>query len=89
MTVILDLNNYSSANAPPMRTSRATLDILQNHYPERLSRFIILNAPWLFFAFFKVISPFIDKVCVANVLPMCCYYAFFKVISPFIDKVTF
>jgi hypothetical protein len=67
MTVILDLNNYSSSNAPPMRTSRATLDILQNHYPERLSRFIILNAPWLFYAFFKVISPFIDKVTASKI----------------------
>lgn len=68
MTVILDLHNYSSSNSPPMRTSRATLDILQNHYPERLSRFVILHAPWLFYAFFKVISPFIDKVTAEKIL---------------------
>jgi len=68
MTVILDLHNYSTSNAPPMRTSRATLDILQNHYPERLSKFVIVHAPWLFYAFFKVISPFIDKVTASKVV---------------------
>ena len=67
MTVVLDMHNYSSMNAPPMRTSRATLDILQNHYPERLASFIIINAPWIFYAFFKVISPFIDRVTAAKI----------------------
>ena len=63
MLVILDLQHYSMSNAPPMKTSRATLHILQDHYPERLAKFLIIDAPWLFQGFFKIISPFIDKVC--------------------------
>ena len=39
-----------------MRTSREVLNILQNHYPERLGKFLILDAPWYFNAFFSVIK---------------------------------
>ena len=60
IVVVLDLKGYSMSNAPPMKTSKATLAILQDHYPERLHKFLILHAPWLFIGFFKVISPFID-----------------------------
>jgi len=60
--VAMDFQNYSLANAPPMKTSMATLSILQNQYPERLQRAYLFNAPFLFNAFFRVISPFIDQV---------------------------
>lgn len=45
-----------------MKTSKATLSILQDHYPERLHKFVLLNAPTVFYVFFKAISPFIDPV---------------------------
>lgn len=38
------------------------LNILQNHYPERLGLALILNVPWLVDMFFKLIKPFIDPV---------------------------
>jgi len=65
--VIMDFEGYSMLNAPPMKTSRATLSILQDHYPERLHQFVLLNSPWLFHAFFKAISPFIDPVTKAKI----------------------
>ncbi|EKX40436.1 hypothetical protein GUITHDRAFT_164667 [Guillardia theta CCMP2712] len=68
MLVILDLQHYSMSNAPPMKTSRATLHILQDHYPERLAKFLIIDAPWLFQGFFKIISPFIDKETAAKLV---------------------
>ena len=46
----------------PMKTSRATLSILQNHYPERLHRFLLLNVPTIFSVFWNAIRPFIDPV---------------------------
>jgi hypothetical protein len=38
------------------------LNILQNHYPERLAASLILNVPLVIQVFFKMISPFIDPV---------------------------
>ncbi|PCH42236.1 CRAL/TRIO domain-containing protein [Wolfiporia cocos MD-104 SS10] len=50
------------AKNPSIAQSRATVNILQNHYPERLGRALIINVPFLVNAFFKVITPFLDPV---------------------------
>jgi len=65
--VIMDFNGYSMSNAPPMRTTRATISILQDHYPERLHRAYLVDAPWLFQGVFKAIAPFIDSVTRAKI----------------------
>jgi hypothetical protein len=46
----------------PVSTAREVLHILQNHYPERLGKALIINVPWLVSGFFKIITPFIDPV---------------------------
>ncbi|CAG9979644.1 unnamed protein product [Clonostachys byssicola] len=46
----------------PISTAREVLHILQNHYPERLGKALIINVPWLVWGFFKLITPFIDPV---------------------------
>lgn len=38
------------------------LNILQDHYPERLGRAFVINIPFLLNAFYKMINPFIDPV---------------------------
>ena len=38
------------------------LNILQDHYPERLGRAFVINVPFLLNAFYKMINPFIDPV---------------------------
>ncbi|KAI5461611.1 CRAL-TRIO domain-containing protein [Mariannaea sp. PMI_226] len=46
----------------PISTAREVLHILQNHYPERLGKALIINVPWIVSGFFKIITPFIDPV---------------------------
>eukprot|EP00629_Pelagomonadales_sp_RCC1024_P006402 CAMPEP_0119277130 /NCGR_PEP_ID=MMETSP1329-20130426/16632_1 /TAXON_ID=114041 /ORGANISM="Genus nov. species nov., Strain RCC1024" /LENGTH=244 /DNA_ID=CAMNT_0007277589 /DNA_START=225 /DNA_END=956 /DNA_ORIENTATION=- len=60
--LVIDFEGYSLRNAPPMKTSRATLSVMQDHYPERLNKAFLIQAPWIFMGFFRLISPFIDPV---------------------------
>ncbi|KAF5027394.1 hypothetical protein F66182_471 [Fusarium sp. NRRL 66182] len=46
----------------PVSMAREVLQILQNHYPERLGKALIINVPWIVWGFFKIITPFIDPV---------------------------
>ena len=68
LVTVMDFKGYSLRTAPPMKTSRATLSILQNHYPERLHKFLLMNVPGIFAAFWSAISPFIDPVTKAKVV---------------------
>ncbi|KAJ1981299.1 hypothetical protein H4R35_000772 [Dimargaris xerosporica] len=62
LTLVIDCEGWSMSNSVPLGTARETLHILGAHYPERLGVALILNAPWLFWTFFKLVSPFIDPV---------------------------
>jgi hypothetical protein len=60
LVVLINFTGWTLATAPPMKTSRETLAILQEHYPERLAVAVCYNPPWIFAVFWKAISPFID-----------------------------
>lgn len=62
LSLVIDYGGYTSSHAPTMKTSTETLNILQNHYPERLQCAYCIRAPFVFYAFFKMVSPFIDPV---------------------------
>ncbi|XP_071693559.1 CRAL-TRIO domain-containing protein C23B6.04c-like [Rutidosis leptorrhynchoides] len=61
MTWLIDFTGYSiNASNIQLKTSRDIVNVLQNHYPERLAIIVLYNPPKMFQAFFKVLSYFID-----------------------------
>ncbi|KIJ95784.1 hypothetical protein K443DRAFT_682763 [Laccaria amethystina LaAM-08-1] len=61
-TLALLINFADKAKNPSMSTARTVLNILQEHYPERLGLALIINVPFFVKAFFKLIMPFVDPV---------------------------
>ena len=47
---------------PPWKVSLLMLQIVQNHYPERLGRAVNFQPPFLFDLFWRAIRPFVDPV---------------------------
>eukprot|EP00250_Pteridium_aquilinum_P035811 c9957_g1_i1 orf=357-1187(-) len=60
-TIIGDMEGWGVKNMD-IRGYLAVLDILQNHYPERLRKLLLLHVPYLFWGAWKVVSPLVDKV---------------------------
>ncbi|KAK8938564.1 hypothetical protein KSP39_PZI011333 [Platanthera zijinensis] len=59
-TVIVDLEGLGFSNCD-IKGFIAALDILQNNYPERLGKLLIVHTPYLFMKLWKIIYPFIDN----------------------------
>jgi hypothetical protein len=62
LSLVIDYTGYTMAHAPTMKSSKETLTILQNHYPERLFRAYAIRPPSIFHTFLALVSPFIDSV---------------------------
>eukprot|EP00775_Hariotina_reticulata_P002131 gene2131-2450_t len=59
---VLDLAAYSPSNAPALSVTLSVLQMLANHYPERLHKAYVVNAPSVFQFAWKFLQPFIDPV---------------------------
>ena len=68
VVLLVDYENWGLTNCPPLKTSKETMYILQNHYPERLYRAVAINPPWIFSIFWNAIAPFIDPVTKAKIV---------------------
>mmetsp|Transcript_2643 Transcript_2643/g.3730 ORF Transcript_2643/g.3730 Transcript_2643/m.3730 type:complete len:362 (-) Transcript_2643:140-1225(-) len=60
VNVILDYDNYNRKLAPPMALVKQLISCLSNHYPERMERAIVLDAPLAFRALWTLVKPFLD-----------------------------
>ncbi|KAJ5894321.1 hypothetical protein N7495_006012 [Penicillium taxi] len=60
LALIVNFNETKSGQNATIGQAKQTVSILQNHYPERLGRSLIINVPFLIWGFFKIITPFID-----------------------------
>ncbi|PKA47593.1 Patellin-4 [Apostasia shenzhenica] len=58
--IIADLQGWGYSNCD-IRAYLASLDILQNNYPERLGKLLFVHVPYLFMKAWKIIYPFIDN----------------------------
>ncbi|KAJ4748471.1 Sec14p-like phosphatidylinositol transfer family protein [Rhynchospora pubera] len=57
---IADFKGWTYAHCD-IRAYKAVLEILQNYYPERLGKALLINVPGIFMKAWKIIYPFIDK----------------------------
>ncbi|KAG8098951.1 hypothetical protein GUJ93_ZPchr0013g35582 [Zizania palustris] len=57
---VADLRGWGYYSNCDIRAYLAGLEIMQNYYPERLSRVFLIHVPYVFMAAWKVVYPFID-----------------------------
>lgn len=64
MVWLIDFTGWTLSASVPVKSARETINILQNHYPERLAVAFLYNPPRIFEAFWKVwFLLLIDQVC--------------------------
>lgn len=60
MAWLIDFTGWSFTTNVPVRTARDTINILQDHYPQRLAVAFLYNPPRIFEAFWKIVKYFMD-----------------------------
>lgn len=63
MIWVMDLSDFGKDtfnDSYGLEVAKTTLSILQNHYPERLLKFLVLDSPWYFNLFWHAVKIFID-----------------------------
>lgn len=62
INLMIDYAGFKLRDTPPMSTTKYTLKILQDMYPEILFCAYVLNPPMVFRTFWMIVKPFIDTV---------------------------
>ncbi|KAL5557283.1 hypothetical protein UlMin_039519 [Ulmus minor] len=60
MSWLVDFTGFSYNTNISVKTARDIINILQNHYPERLAVVFLYNPPRIFQAFYKAVKYFLD-----------------------------
>ncbi|PYH87927.1 CRAL/TRIO domain-containing protein [Aspergillus ellipticus CBS 707.79] len=60
LALIVNYKETKSGQNASIGQAKQTLSFLQNHYPERMGRALVINMPFMIMGFFKIITPFID-----------------------------
>ncbi|KAE9603575.1 hypothetical protein Lal_00002197 [Lupinus albus] len=60
MSWLIDFTGWSLRSTVPIKSAKETINILQNHYPERLAVAFLYNPPWVFETFWKIVKYFLD-----------------------------
>lgn len=62
LAILVNFKDTRKGDGATVGQGRQTINILQNHYPERLGRSCVQDTPWIIWGFFKLINPFIDPL---------------------------
>ncbi|XP_024032678.1 phosphatidylinositol transfer protein 3-like [Morus notabilis] len=60
MSWLVDFTGFTLNTSVSVKTARDIINILQNHYPERLAVVFLYNPPKIFQAFYKAVRYFLD-----------------------------
>ncbi|XVF36116.1 hypothetical protein REPUB_Repub19eG0030700 [Reevesia pubescens] len=60
MAWLIDFTGWTLSTSVPIKSARDTVNVLQNHYPERLAIAFLYNPPRIFEAFWKIVKYFLD-----------------------------
>ena len=61
VVAVMDYQNYSSSNAPPIMTMKDSLSRLQTNYPERLKTAIITEPPFWMRGIYNLLYPLLSE----------------------------
>ncbi|KAJ5279586.1 CRAL/TRIO domain protein [Penicillium angulare] len=62
LALLVNFGESKSGQNASIGQAKQTVSILQNHYPERLGRALVVNSPFYIWGFFKILTPFIDPL---------------------------
>eukprot|EP00761_Pharyngomonas_kirbyi_P012795 gb/GECH01012822.1/.p1 GENE.gb/GECH01012822.1/~~gb/GECH01012822.1/.p1 ORF type:complete len:288 (+),score=48.98 gb/GECH01012822.1/:1-864(+) len=57
---VADLRDMSYHTVSEVSAAKQVVDVMQNHYPERLGYFLVVDAPWLFNTLWRIVKPLVD-----------------------------
>ncbi|CAA3030351.1 Hypothetical predicted protein [Olea europaea subsp. europaea] len=60
MAWLIDFTGWTLSTNVPVKSARESINILQNHYPERLAIAFLYSPPRIFEAFWKIVKYFLD-----------------------------
>lgn len=67
VTLVFDLKD-ATLSSFDVASMQFMIQCFQSYYPESLGRCYVLNAPWIFWGFWRVVKPFLDPVVVAKIV---------------------
>lgn len=62
VAIIIDYSQMSVMSSPPLSVSKQFLQILGDHYPERLYKVFFVDPSWYLKVFTQIIWPFVDPI---------------------------
>jgi CRAL/TRIO domain len=83
--VVLDFKTFKSALAPSWNTIKRVATILQNRYPERLKKLVVIDPPFWMRTMYSLLNPFLDPETKAKFVLVSGDFNKQTVLSEFID----